>query len=147
MYGDIPDSCLCLRMTSLCVLVQLENSLRNRSVYRLESFEAQGVLLLPVLQSWLSVLQSLLTPMSYVGGGGMKLPPCAKPPLTVAHSSATASHPRRSERLMWIKTRSLPCSFLMTRGETPTVTQPPVLCRTIKKVFLRTPRRTISSFV
>jgi len=77
----------------------------------------------------------------------MKLPRCAKPPLTVAHSTTTANHPRRSERLMWITTRWLACSFLTTRGETPAVMQPSVLCRTIKKVFLRTPRRTISSFV
>ena len=78
---------------------------------------------------------------------GMKLPPCAKPPLTVVYSSAKASHPRRNERLMWITTRSLPCSFLMTRGETSVVIQPPVLCRTVKNVFLRTPRRTIYYFM
>lgn len=141
----MPTSCLCVRMTSLCALVQPVNSLKNRSLYRLECFEAQGLLLPPVLQSWLRVLYLLLTPLSYVQSEWNCL--LVLNHHTMAHSSATASHPRRSEKLIWTTMKSLPSSCLMTRGETPVVMQPPFLCRIIKRVFLRTPRRTICSFM
>ena len=125
-----------------CVLVQPDSSLKNRSLY------LRGARRITAASAAVMTECTLLTAdANELRTEGMKLPPCAKPPLTVEHSSATASHSRRSERLMWITKRSLPSSFLMTRGETPAVIQPPVLCQTIKIVFLSTPIRTISYFM
>ena len=130
-------------MTFLCALVQPDNSLKNRALYlRRISLTCITVASVAVMAEC-TILTAGAIELRTVG---MKLPPCAKPPLAVAHSSSTASHSRRSERLMWIRTRSLSRFLLMTRGETPAVMQPPALCQTIKAVFLRTPERTISYF-
>jgi len=122
-------------MTFLCPLVQQDNSLKKRALYLRRASLTYITVASVVVMAECTILTADANELRTVG---MKLPPCAKPPLTVAHSSATASHSRRSERLMWIRTRSLSSSFLMTRGETPAIMQPPALCQTIKTVFLRT---------
>jgi hypothetical protein len=134
-------SCLCLQVTYLCVLVQPDNSLINRSLY------LRGARLITAASVAVMVECTILTAdANELRTEGMKLPPFAKPPLTVAHSSATVSHSRRREKLMWITTRSLPGSFLMTQGEGLAVVQPPVLCQTIKRILFSTPIKTISYF-
>jgi len=130
-------------MTFLCALVQSDNSLKNRALYLRRTRLTCITVASDAVVAECTIPTADANELRTVG---MKLPRCAKPPLTVAHSSATASHSRRSERLMWIRPRSLSCPFLMTRGEKPAVMQPPGLCQTIKAVFLRIPGRTISYF-
>jgi hypothetical protein len=91
----MPKFSLCLRMPPLCVLLQQDNSLINRSLY------LRGARHITAASVAVMAECTILTAdANELRKEGMKLPTSAKPPLTVAHSSARVSHSRRREKLM-----------------------------------------------